>query len=85
MKKKPDSSSIDPIAAAFEATIKHYKCLQKEDYYLERDPSDRYIAIKWRNSMDRYANYRVYHRIAVFLRKRLPDIPIYSSLGRLNI
>lgn len=85
MKKKPDSNSTDPIAAAFEAAIKRYKCLQKEDYYIERDPSDRYIAIKWRNSMDRYANYRVYHRIAVFLRKRLPDIPIYSSLGLLNI
>ena len=35
--------------------------------------------------MDRYANYRVYHHIAVFLRKRLPDIPIYTSLGRLYI
>ena len=61
-----------------EKAINHYACLQKEDYYIEFEDS-KYIAIKWRVSMDRFVNLKRVKQIASYLRKNGIQLPIYDS------
>ena len=61
-----------------EKAINHYACLQKEDYYIEFEDG-KYIAIKWRISMDRFVNLKRIKQIATYLRKNGIQLPIYDS------
>jgi len=61
-----------------EKAINHYACLQKEDYYIEFEDG-KYIAIKWRISMDRFVNLKRVKQIASYLRKNGIQLPIYDS------
>ena len=61
-----------------EKAINHYACLQKEDYYIEFEDR-KYIAIKWRISMDRFVNLKRVKQIATYFRKNDIQLPIYDS------
>ena len=66
------------IREIIEKAINHYICLQKEDYYIEFE-NRKYIAIKWRVSMDRFVNLKRVNQIATYLRKNGIQLPIYDS------
>ena len=58
-----------------EKAINHYACLQKDIEFED----GKYIAIKWRVSMDRFVNLKRVKQIATYLRKNGIQIPIYDS------
>lgn len=65
-----------------EKAVNKYKCLQEGDFFIDWCPT--YIALRWNAFMDKYINLARVKQVAKFLRK-YTDLPIYSSIGYINI
>lgn len=64
--------------------IKHYKCLQEEDFWIEFDESHNIWVLNWHSYMDSYINMTRVKQVAKFIRKH-SSFPIYNSWGLMKI
>lgn len=77
-----DSTEIIKI---LQKATNRYVCLQKEEYFLEYDEKSNYICINWHIYMDRFVKMKDVFKVAKYIRKYVPDVPIYSAFGLLKI
>lgn len=74
----------EKVRAIIDKAYQRYKCLQREDFFIEFDEKRMMIVLNWHTSMDAYINLRNVRCVGKFLSKHCPGVVLYSAYGKMQ-